>query len=258
MFWCSGNVTTDSFAFRSHTLAVLSRPAVTRYLPSARERHARAPSRRGSRRSAPASPWSTPADRSQTRTARSHPPAASVLPSGETARHSTESSASSRCLTITFVSFTPSRISTPSSVLPLAVEVVDADVALLPGPAAGDRELAVGQERHRVGPLGPGVDALHELAVGHVPDGQFVVPADDEVLVVRGEGEGVDDGRERVRLRRRRRLPPHPQLLDEVGLRVEPGVELRPLLDPLRDDRGLVLRAPPRPCRGAASAARRW
>ena len=68
---------------------------------------------------------------------------------------------------------------------PASREVEDADVALLPRPAAGDDELAVRQERHRVGALGPGADPLHELAVGDGPDGQLVVPADDELLAVR-------------------------------------------------------------------------
>src|SRR5206468_5259974 len=96
IFWCSRNVTTDSFAFKSHTFAVLSRPAVTRYLPSADMAQ---PSTQSAWFSTVCSSFalSSPSDRSHTRTARSQPPAASRLPSGDTARHNTESSTSSRC-----------------------------------------------------------------------------------------------------------------------------------------------------------------
>ncbi len=120
-------------------------------------------------------------------------------------------------------------------------DVVDAHVPLLTGAPAGDDQFAVREERQAVGALGPGADAPHQFAGGDLPDGQLVVPADDHVAVVRGERQGVDDDGERVRLRRRRRLPPDAQLLDQVGLRVEAGVELGALLDPPRDDGGLIL-----------------
>ena len=87
-------------------------------------------------------------------------------------------------MTITFGSLTPSRTSKSLSVLPGAVDVEDANVPLLAWPAAGHGELAVRQERHRVGPLGTRVDALEQFAGRGFPDGQLVVPADDEMLAV--------------------------------------------------------------------------
>ena len=108
----------------------------------------------------------------------------------------------------------------PSSVLPFAGEVVDADVAFLAGSAARDHELAVGEERHAHRRARRRVwMRFTSLPVSIVPDGQFVVAADDEVLAVRREREGVDDGREGVDLRRRRRLPAEAKFLGDVGLR---------------------------------------
>ena len=82
-----------------------------------------------------------------------------------------------------------------------AVDVVDTHVALLAGPAAGDGQLAVGQKHHRHRPASARVNALLQLAAGGVPDGQFVMAADDDFLVVRREGQGGDGDGDRDRRR---------------------------------------------------------
>ena len=76
---------------------------------------------------------------------------------------------------------------------------------------------------------------VSSLPVAASQNGDFEVPADDELRPVRREGERVDDRRELVRLRRCGRRPAGSQFANQVGLRVEARVQLRPLLDPRRD-----------------------
>src|SRR5262249_17515815 len=113
--------------------------------------------------------------------------------------------------------------------------------AFLAGPTTGDRQLAVGQEDHSVCPLCAGVDSFFELGFIDVPNGQLVMAARDDLGVVGGEDDGVDDHRELVCGRRRRRLPAEPQLAHQVGLGVDTPVELGAFLDPLLDNGNLLL-----------------
>src|ERR1019366_9733687 len=64
------------------------------------------------------------------------------------------------------------------------VDVVDAKVAFLTGASAGDRELAIGEEEHRMSALGAGEDAARQFAGGNVPHGQLMVAANDDLFAV--------------------------------------------------------------------------
>ena len=121
------------------------------------------------------------------------------------------------------------------------LEVVDAHVAFLARPAGGDRQLAVGQEDHAEGSLGPREHPAVQLAGGHVPDQQFVMAADDQLVAVGRESQGRDDIGKLVRGRRQRRLPADPQLAHQAGLGIDARIQLGPLIDPAGDEVDLLL-----------------
>jgi hypothetical protein len=120
-----------------------------------------------------------------------------------------------------------------------AVDVVNADVAFLARPAAGHGQLAVREEDQRGRPPGAGVNPFLQLRGVHVPDGQFVVAADDEAFAVGGERQRGDRGREDVGGGRRRRLPAQAEFALQVRLGRQSRVEFGPFGDPAPDNRDL-------------------
>src|SRR5437016_3866731 len=122
-----------------------------------------------------------------------------------------------------------------------SIDVVDANVPLLAGPAAGDGQLAVGQKKQRLGALGARANSFFQFAFADVPDEQLMIAAHDDFLIVGSESQGIDEKRIFVSKRRRGRLPAHAQLAHEVGFRVDAAVELGPLLDPPGDERDFIL-----------------
>ena len=226
-------------------MAVLSRLAVSSFLPSGLKA---TPSTQSECYSTVCSSLAcaSPADRSQTRTCRSQPPAASCLPSG------LEREAQDRIVGVQQLRDQHLRIvdavevgDTVLRLLRAVAQVVNADIAFLSRPAAGDGQLAVGQEDEGVRPLRPRADPLDQFAGRGVPDGQFVMPAGDEAFAVRRERQGGDDHRQRILLRRGRRLPALAEFAEQVGVGGHVGVELGPLLDPLADDGDLGRRQCP-------------
>src|SRR5262249_4277980 len=80
-----------------------------------------------------------------------------------------------------------------------------------------------------------------QLGRTDVPYRQLVMAADDELLAVGSEAQRIDDGWVGVFLWGRGWLPTEPKFLDKIGLWIDPGIELGPLVDPLLYNLGFGL-----------------
>src|SRR5206468_2487804 len=91
-------------------------------------------------------------------------------------------------------------------------QVIDADVSFLSRPASSDDQHAVRKKGHGIGSLSAGVDPLFQLGLSDIPDGQLILAADDELFIVRHEGQGGNGDGKLVARGRRRWLPADAQL----------------------------------------------
>ena len=147
MFWWSGKVSSDSLLARSQTLAVLSRLAVDETLAVGREGDAEDPVGVVLDGVLELAGAATVPDADQAIAAAGR----ELLAVGADRQGQHGVLGLEQLLDQTALSLTPSTEVTPPNLRRAGVDVVDADVAFLAGPAAGDGELAVGQEQHGMG-----------------------------------------------------------------------------------------------------------
>ena len=190
--WWSGKVMIDSLAARSQTFAVLSRLAVSRCLPSGLNVRPRTQSAWFSidcSSLAAASPALRVPDMDHAIAARGRQfVAVRARASTKLLILAVEELLYHYCLVVNAVEQRDAIFRAWHPTL----QIVDADVAFLPGPAAGDHQLAVRQEDHRRRPAPPACNAFFELAVVEIPDRQLMLAAHDDLLVVRREGQRRD------------------------------------------------------------------